>query len=282
MAEHLHFGRAAQACHLSPSALTRTVQRLEEEVGAPLFWRDNRTVGLSETGVRFQAYARQAVSDWQNFKAELNTGAALSGSLSLYASITAVYTILPDLLDAYKRAWPAVQLDLTTGAAEDAVPRVQGGEVDLAVAALPDRLSTSCEFLPIVTNPLVFIAPKGAAPDPDRELDLREVPLVVPQTGLSRRRLRKWLKERHITPRISYEVSGNEAIIAMVRLGGGVGVVPRLVLEASPFREDVMVLPRAPELAPYVVGLCSTRRTLERANVKAFWNLAEEMTGKGD
>ena len=280
VAELLHFGRASQACNLSPSALTRTIQRLEEQVEQPLFLRDNRTVMLSAAGERFRSYARLATQEWRSFRASTRNEQAVAGTLSIYASITAVYSLLPQLLESYRESFPEVQLELRTGAAEQAVAQVQSGEIDLAVAALPDRQRSSIEFLPIVTIPLVFIAPRqpgaAAATGAGGRLDLSRVPLVLPQTGLSRRRLDHWLKEQRITPNISSEVSGNEAIIAMVRLGCGVGIVPELVLERSPFRDEVSVLDNAPRLDPYVVGLCTSKRGLQRASVRAFWRLAEE------
>ena len=280
VAEQLHFGRASQACNLSPSALTRTIQRLEEQVEQPLFLRDKRTVALSAAGERFRGYARLAVQEWRSFQASTKTEQAVAGTLSIYASITAVYSLLPQLLESYRESFPEVQLELHTGAAEQAVAQVQSGEIDLAVAALPDRQHSSIEFLPIVTIPLVFIAPKmpgsGPAAGAEDPLDLSRAPLVLPQTGLSRRRLDQWLKEQRITPNISSEVSGNEALIAMVRLGCGVGIVPELVLERSPFRDEVSVLERAPRLKPYVVGLCASRQSLGRPSVRAFWQLAEE------
>jgi LysR family positive regulator for ilvC len=285
MADLLHFGRASQACNLSPSALTRTIQRLEEQVEQPLFLRDNRTVTLSPAGERFRAYARQATQEWKSFRASTRNEQAVAGTLYLYASITAVYSLLPQLLESYRGSFPEVQLELRTGAAEQAVALVQSGEIDLAVAPLPDRQLSGVETLPMVTIPLVFIAPKHpwaeAAFGAGNELDLSRAPLVLPQTGLSRRRLDQWLKEHRITPNITSEVSGNEAIIAMVRLGCGVGIVPELVLERSPFREEVSLLDKAPRLEPYVVGLCSSRRNLQRPSVRAFWGLAEERSKLG-
>jgi LysR family positive regulator for ilvC len=284
VAETLHFGRASQACNLSPSALTRTIQRLEEELDQTLFVRDNRRVALSAAGEKLRVYARQSLQEWQSFRSTLGEGDALSGTLSLYASITAVYSLLPDLLEAFRTAYPEVQLELRTGAAEQAVTLVSSGEIDLAVAALPDRHRSQIEFLPITTTPLLFIAPgvgMVAGLSPEGELDLSKAPLVVPQSGLSRRRLDQWLKEKRITPNITSEVSGNEAIIAMVRLGVGVGIVPQLVLERSPFRDEVRVLDEGPQLEPYIVGLCSTRRNLQRPAVRAFWDLAEERSGAG-
>ncbi len=277
VAEQLHFGRASQVCNLSPSALTRTIQRLEEQLGQTLFLRDNRTVQLSASGKRFYAYARQAVQNYADFQAALNGSQPVSGALSLYASITAVYSILPDLLESFRKAYPDVHLDLKTGAAEKAVAQVEAGEIDIAVAALPDRRSAGIVFLPIMTTPLVFIATRAQAEDLHRQdsFNLQQLPLVLPESGLSRRRLEQWLKKNRVIPNISAEVSGNEAIIPMVHLGGGIGIVPRLVLERSPFREEVVVLEQAPALDPYVVGLCSSKRNLQKSAVQAFWELAE-------
>ncbi|MCC7300822.1 MAG: HTH-type transcriptional activator IlvY [Verrucomicrobia bacterium] len=279
LAETLHFGKASRACNLSPSALTRSIQRLEEEVGHPLFVRDNRAVALTSAGVRFQTYARQARQEWQTLQQELHDSPSVSGPLSLYASITAVYSLLPKLLEAYRAACPDVQLELRTGAAEQAVEQVLTGEIDLAVAALPDRHAAQLEFLPLTKIPLVFIAPKqgiNSKPPLKRgQLDLSLAPLVLPHSGLSRQRLNQWLKKQNVTPDITSEVSGNEALIAMVSLGCGIGIVPQLVLEKSPFCDDVQIVENAPLLDPYEVGLCATKRGLARPAVRAFWTLAE-------
>lgn len=282
LSEHLHFSRASQACNMSPSALTRTIQRLEEQVEQPLFLRDNRSVSLSAAGEQFRIYARQTIQEWQSFRSTIKNEQSVVGNLSIYASITAVYSLLPHLLESYRSTYPEVQLELRTGAAEQSVLQVQTGEIDLAVAALPDRNRSMIEFMPITTTPLVFIAPKkwgGSAPvTPSGQLDLNSAPLVLPQTGLSRRRLDKWMKKNRVTPNITSEVSGNEAIIPMVTLGCGIGIVPQLVLERSPFRDKVVILDNSPKLEPYVVGLCSTKKNLQSASVKAFWQLATEQS----
>jgi LysR family positive regulator for ilvC len=276
-AELLHFGRASRACNLSPSALTRTIQRLEEEIGMPLFLRDNRSVALTEAGRKLLDYARNGVQEWQHFQESMTAHEAqVTGTLSVYASITAVYSLLPDLLEAYRSAFPNVQLALRTGAAESAIEQLMSGEIDLAVAALPDTQQAQQEFMPLAETPLLFIAPKAS--DYSRgTLDMARAPLVVPQSGVARNRLDTWLRHKRIIPNISTEVSGNEALIAMVRLGAGVGVVPQLALERSPFRDAVEIVVEAPELDPYVVGLCCSKRNLKRPAVRAMWELAQAL-----
>ncbi len=278
-AELLHFGKASRACNLSPSALTRTIQRLEIEIGQPLFLRDNRSVALTQSGNQLLDYARTASLDWHHFKQSIVSENAVSGTLSLYASITAVYSLLPELLEAYHAAFPEVHLELRTGAAERAVEQVLSGEIDLAVAALPDQKQARLEFMPLAETPLIFIAPKiprFPIPKNFAGSELSHLPLVVPQSGVARHRLDLWMRHHEIVPTISTEVSGNEALIALVRLGSGVGIVPALALERSPFRDEVCILKHAPKLDPYVVGLCSSKRNLKHPAVQAMWKLAEE------
>jgi LysR family positive regulator for ilvC len=75
-----------------------------------------------------------------------------------------------------------------------------------------------------------------------------------------------------VTPRIESQVSGHEAILSLVALGCGVGVIPRLVLEKSPLRSEVRVLDARPDLPPLRVGFCVKRKRLVSPLLRAFWD----------
>ncbi|MCI5130898.1 MAG: HTH-type transcriptional activator IlvY, partial [Candidatus Electrothrix sp. EH2] len=79
-----------------------------------------------------------------------------------------------------------------------------------------------------------------------------------------------------IIPNIYAEVAGNEAIIAMVSLGCGVGIVPRLVLEKSPVREEISILDLSPRLSPFFIAVCTMRKKVRSPQVQAFWEIAEQ------
>ena len=272
LAETLHFGKASQRCNLSPSALTRSIQRIEESVGETLFTRDNRSVKLTKAGEKFRVFATHTLQNWETLKDDLSNQDQVSGHMSIYASVTAVYSLLPDLLQSYRETYPNVQIDLRTGSAEESMRQVISGAIDLSVAALPDQQPSGIEFLPLTETDLVFVDSKNTA---TKKLDFTTTPLVLPRSGLSRRRLDQWLKAQNITPQINAEVSGNEGILAMVRLGCGVGLIPELVLERSPFQKDVQKVNTTPQLAPYVVGLCTQKKNLKRTNIAALWELAQ-------
>lgn len=275
----LHYGRTSDACNISPSALSRTIQRIEEEVGTRLFERDRRTVTLTEQGRRFREYAREALERWHEIRESLAVGAGvLHGEIILYCSVTAAQTVLTGIFSVFRERYPAVHIRLQTGDSAYAIDRILDGSADLTVAARPDALPEPVLFAPLAVTPLLFIAPRmrcGVTEQMARiPIPWKEVPMILADRALSRRRSDDWFHEKRIRPNIYAEVAGHEAIIAMVRLGCGVGVVPKLVLDQSPLRNDVRILDVAPGLAPYHVGVCVHRRRLESPLVRAFWEAA--------
>ena len=86
-------------------------------------------------------------------------------------------------------------------------------------------------------------------------------------------RVDAWFRRLDVTPKIYAQVAGNEAIVSMVSLGLGLGVVPKIVLDNSPHAERVRVLEVDPVLEPYELGLFTLKRHLHNPLVDAFWSL---------
>ncbi|MEO7387210.1 MAG: HTH-type transcriptional activator IlvY [Gammaproteobacteria bacterium] len=278
LAEALHFGRASAASHVSPSALSRSIRQLENDVGAVLFDRDNRSVSVTRQGETFLGWARDVLTGWDVVRHTLQeqTG-ALQGEVSLYCSVTASYSFLFELLGRLRRDHPRIELKLHTGDPEHAIARVMAGSEDIAIGARPDALPVGLVFKPITRSRLVFIAAAGHAWQ--RELSRRRpdartwaaTPMILPESGLSRQRVDRWFRDLGVPPRIYAQVAGNEAIVSMVTLGFGIGVVPEIVLDNSPLASEVVVLPVRPALTPYDVGLFTLEKKLRSPLISAFW-----------
>ncbi|WP_426415887.1 HTH-type transcriptional activator IlvY [Aestuariirhabdus sp. LZHN29] len=280
LSESLHFSRASELCHVSPSTLSRVVQRLESEVGVPLFYRDNRSVALTAAGREFQHYAREVVERWWQLKERVKESGPLEGELSLYCSVTASYRFLPELLSEFRRRHPGVEIKLRTGDAALSLPKLLGGEADLVIAARPAELNADVEFQRISETPLQLIAPLvegGVSSSLEVGKPWYELPLVQAESGVARMHLDRWFVEQGIKPDVYATVAGNEAIVAMVNLGCGVGVVPELVLQNSPVAERVKVLAIELRLPPFEIGLCVRGRSLQKPAVKALWSIAESV-----
>lgn len=277
LAGTLHFGQTSRACHVTPSALTRTIQRLEDELGEKLFIRDNRSVLLTEAGKAFRSYADDVLKRYEELQTQISRGGVLNGEISLYCSVTAAYSILSAIFQKFRTVHPEVHIKLRTGDAALALDTLQNREVDITVAALPASLPEQVEFLQILETPLVFIAPAGF-PETVRwnknGIDWQNTPVILPNLGLSRERTDRWFHEKKTVPNIYAQVAGNEAIIAMAALGCGVGIVPKLVLEKSPLQEQIRVLSVTPEMEPFSIGICTMKRNMRLPQVQAFWEIA--------
>jgi LysR family transcriptional regulator, positive regulator for ilvC len=274
LAGTLHFGRTSRACHVSASALSRSIQRLEAEAGSALFTRDSRRVELTEAGQRMQALAADLLARWDHLLTGLaRAGPALRGTLSLFCTVTAAHSLLPALLLRFRAEHPEVTIRLETGYAADALQRLLRDEVDVAVAALPDSLPKRLLTRVIGHTPLSFVAPSSPLPGLSdvRAPDFTQLPMILPEHGLARMRVDRWFRSKRITPRVYGEVSGNEAILALIKLGCGVGVVPQLVLDKSPLRGELRVLDLRPKLVGFRLGACIKRTSLKAPLIAAFW-----------
>jgi len=284
LAETLHFGKTSAACHMSPSTLSRQIQRIEEEVGRQLFERDNRSVILTESGVKFRQYARESLEKWNELIQALNDeNQELKGEISMYCSVTAGYSVLPDLLSDFREKHAKIEIKLRTGDAASSIEKVLSEEVDIVVAAKPDALPPTLDFITIVESPLLFIGPKTSCSVRTmlhaEKIRWDDIPMIIPERGLARKRLDQWFKQQGIKPNIYAQVLGNEGIVSMVNLGFGVGVVPHLVIKNSPFEDRVEVLSVPNPLEPYRVGVCATRKKIKAPLINAFWEVALKRQG---
>jgi LysR family transcriptional regulator, positive regulator for ilvC len=283
VSDTLNFSRSSELLHMSVSAVSRAIQRLEEELGQPLLERDNRSVRLTGAGREFREYARNSVAEWQQLRRRLGSEEELAGEVSLYCSVTATYSVLAPILEAFRASHPSVEIKMHTGDQADGLGRILEGRDDVAVSGRPSRLPRSLAFLPLLESPLQFCAPAADCAVRDMVLaggpggdamDWNAIPFIVPERGVTKEMLDAWFRQRGIRPRIYAQVAGHEAIVAMVSLGLGVGIAPQLVIEASGMASGISLVTVPEGLPPLTVGLCSLGRRLASPLVKSLWDVA--------
>ena len=276
LCRNLHFGNAGLENHMSPSAVSRTIQRLEDSIGHRLFIRDNRSVELTEQGEMFHRYAMDVLARFDALNQELGqTEGKLTGRLTLFASVTASQSILPRVLARFRADYPDIHIQLETGYAVNALKRLYEG-CDVVVAALSDEEDGQLIKRIITSIPIQTVAPtesNGVDELLVGEIDWSRVPLILPSVGQARDNINSWFSEQGIRPNIYAEVSGNEAILSLVALGCGVGFVPKLVVKDSPLADRVRLVESGPKVSDFHVGFCTRRSSLASSDIiKAFWD----------
>jgi LysR family positive regulator for ilvC len=285
VADTLNYSRSSESLHMSLSAVSRTIQRLEEDLGQRLLERDNRSVRLTSAGREFRPYAQRTLEDLQMLRHRFAGESELEGEISLYCSVTASYRVLAPILEAFRKAFPAVEIMMHTGDQADGIHRVLSGQNDFAVSGRPPLLPSRVDFLPLQKSPLRFCAPRGECAvgdllrggDPAAiNFNWAAVPFIVPERGITRDLLDDWFRQQSIQPNIYAQVAGHEAIVAMVGLGLGVGVAPELVVEASGMTDKVSYVAVASELPALSIGLCGLKKRLESPLVRSLWRVASK------
>ena len=270
LATSLHFGDTAKAMYVSPSTLSRVIQRLEDELGCVLFKRDNRKVALTHSGHKLLGFSAQALTDWQQLKADLQEDSdKLQGEISLFCSVTASQSHLPRILREFRQRYPGVDIRLVTGDPALAIDEVRQQECDLSIAIHTPDFATDLHFAPLDAVPLVLIAPKEWRLTQLSQLDWRKHQVVMPEHGPTRRIAYHWFAEHGIRPNVYASVGGNEAIVSMVALECGVGFVPKVVLDHSTLVSSVTQI-QVDDIEPYELGLCCLQSRQQEPLISAF------------
>ncbi len=273
------FAKTAASMHISPSALSRQIQKLEEETHQQLFLRDNRSVELTVQGKKLLPVALKILGEWQQYQSYVKgTEDELKGEIRLFCSVTASYSHLPELISEFRIQHPFIEFKLSTGDPAQAIDKILADEADIAISAKPDQLPAKVAFEPISEIPLSVIAPVGVssfAEELQKETpDWSTIPFIVPEAGTARERANVWFKQMKIKPNIYAQVAGHEAIVSMVALGCGIGIAPDVVINNSPVREKINRLKVLP-IKPFELGVCCIKSQLENPLVKALWEVAE-------
>lgn len=281
----LHFAKTAEEINISPSALSRIISRLEEENGTELLDRSNRKVELTPNGRLFAEFAKETLerhSDMQaSFKGDRNK---ISGTLHVYASVTACYVILPLFIKKLSEKYPGIQLAIETGDPAGAIPAVREGRASLAVAAIPEDGLSYMETISLKRSPLIFAAKNDSnfnVTGSPQDI-ISSVPLILPKTGLARRRFDEWTKSRNVKPVIAAETEGNEAILALAQLGLGIGLVPQIVLESGRYQNTFTIHPAGNIMGYYDIGFIRRSEAFGTQNTRRIWAAVSDILHSTD
>ncbi len=253
--------RAAQLAQVSTSTLSRSLNRLEDELQVKLCSRDQKGIALTAAGRRFRDFASDCLRRYNKLTVELKEEAhPLTGQVKIYCSVSASYIFIPRLLNELSLTHPNIEISLDTGDPANGLDLLTAKDSpDFVIAALPEQLPAHIHALPLLSFPLMLIAPKSPLHKlkgyDGQNVDLSTAPFILAAHGQLRSEVDQWFSQLQIKPNVYAEVAGHEAIVSLCALGFGLAVAPRLVIELSPFKSDLRQLP-APGLKGFNLALC--------------------------
>ena len=237
VAERLHFGRAAEALHISQPPLSRAIRALEDDLGVPLFHRTRRRVELTPQGTRLLEEARRLTGQLERTVHELRTmGGGGHARLRIGFVSLADYGVLPGLLKAYKNTQPGVRLALREMLSPDQAAALAAGELDFGLLLPPVAGASRLEHLVVQRERFVLALPTrhrlaaGAG-----KLALREMagePFVTIPRQIAPRLydiVVQLAAQAGISLNIAQEAIQMQTVVSLVSSGLGAAIVPASV-----------------------------------------------------
>lgn len=233
VAEELSFSRAAERLNMSQPPLSQHIKLLEEELGVTLLHRTRREVKLTDAGAAFLRESRMLLAQMRTaVSAATRAAQPDSGILRLGVATSALFHVLPRLLDMVRTDYPRVEVSVSDMQSADQVYAVSHGLLDIGIVhRRPDR--SKLERVPVFDEPLVAVLPEQhrlAQAQPFNLADLAEEAMVA----LSRESgpavfdaIVATCYDAGFSPAFKHAARSPLTIFQMVRLGFGVALVPR-------------------------------------------------------
>ncbi|QJB55115.1 LysR substrate-binding domain-containing protein [Pseudodesulfovibrio sp. zrk46] len=233
VAEELHFGRAAERCHIAQPPLSQQIKKLEEEVGVKLLERTSRKVALTPEGNEFLRRCRDImdrIDEAVHCIQDMSKG--LEGQLHVGFIGPAALSKLPQTIRAFREANPNIRLEFSAKSTTEQLPMLRADRLDIAFVRLFGHDTSGLNTMVFLREPYVLAIPEGHHFTDRKRVDITDLkgePLIfnqrIAQPALYRSLIGSFHKAGFM-PNIVQEVNTEQSTVALVATGLGCALVP--------------------------------------------------------
>lgn len=238
--------RAAQSLGCTQSAVSHSIDSLEQELGFALLKRGRAGVRLTSEGDRLIGAVRNLLNSAEQLA---QTAASIrgleSGTVRIGSFTSVAVHWLPPVLKEFQKDFPRVDFKLLNGDYHDVEQWLMEGSIDIGFVNVP--CTVDCECIPLMEDRLLAILPRHS-----RFESYPRFPLVECETEpfislleSSDHDARRALEAAGVKPNVRFYTKDDYAIIAMVEQGLGISIMPELLLKGR--HDDIQMLPLVPE-----------------------------------
>ncbi len=230
LARTKNFTRAAEELHLSQPALSRAIQKLEEQLGQPLFERKPREVALTDLGMLLLERAKEILKLVEDTFSELSE-ASRRGRIRLGAIPTIAPYFLPSLLGGFAEKHPEISVIVQEDTTENLIKRSSHGEIDLAIVALP-IITKAVEVEPLFTEELFLVVPVGHPLATAKKVTIEAVTgypfVMLNEAHCLSEQIAAFCRRQSVQPVAVERTSQLATVQELVALDHGVSIVPEM------------------------------------------------------
>lgn len=283
LANGRHFGRAAAACHVSPSTLSTAIRELEQELGVVLVERSKAFVRLTAEGECVVAHVRRAAAGAEALRQSLDElRGGLGGRLRLGVIPTAL-AVVSSLTSPFALQHPRVDIDVRSASTQSILTALRDFELEAGILYVESATAPDLHCLPLWVEDLVFITRSEspwATADDIAWRDAAAEPLCLLSRDMHHRQtVDRVFAELGCTPRVGLETNSLTSILAHVRAGPWSGILPRSVLTLIGASEGLEALRLVSPGVEWRTGLVTLAREPQPPLSAALLSVAASLQG---
>ncbi|WP_162993353.1 LysR family transcriptional regulator [Asaia bogorensis] len=231
------FVRASQALNISQPSISQSVQNLEAKIGASLIVRGRKSIQLTEKGQIFRRYAERTVNDEISLRERLSeTRETVEGPLRVAVPPAIASICFPAIIDVFCRRYPDVMLEIDECPSDRLIPRLRSGKTEIAALILP-AAERDLRLYPLGRDHLSLVVPSQhplAEAHHCRLDDILDERIVLLREDFKINDfIMSAFASHSAQPHVTGRTSDIHLLMAMVRAGVGLGIVPSLLCRDS-------------------------------------------------
>lgn len=274
LARERHFGRAAEAVHISQPALSAQILDMEQDLGVRLVERNRNGILLTRQGEDVLAQVRSILEQVDRLESSArNQGKMLHGSVRIGIIPTVAPYLVPKLVPCLRERYPSIEIELKEAVTDRLILDLQDGKLDAVIAALPVD-GDGTETLPLFADRFFMAIARNA------EAILMS-PLTETQVDVERLLL---LEEGHCLREQALSVCGTAGKRSLVNFGAtsmttllqmvshdmGMTLIPEMAIPTETARNDIRIVPFAEPAPSREIGLIWRKSSGRRDEMKAL------------
>ncbi|ATW27988.1 LysR family transcriptional regulator [Candidatus Formimonas warabiya] len=225
------FTKAGEILGLTQSAVSHAIAALESEFGLSLLNRNRTGIFLTETGEKLLFNIREILNHAEQIKQKVSEmQGIITGTIRIGCFSTVAAKLLPGILKQFSSNYPAVQIQLLEGSYTEMEKWIASGIVDLGFVLLPNK---ELEVTPLIQDEYVVLLPENHRLKGRSFIQIDEIahePFIMPLAGCEMF-VNKAFKQIKAKPNVLFEVEHSNTILAMVKNGLGISIVPELIFQ---------------------------------------------------
>lgn len=248
VAEYLHFGKAADACHVSQPALSMQINKLEEFLGVKLIERTNKKVMITDVGERIVERAKDVIRGSEEIIEIADTfKSPFVGDFKLGAFPTLAPYYFSRIVPIISKAFPDIRLLLIEEKTEVLVDKMLSGEIDAAFLATPEG-DGLLESIPLFDDEFIYGTPMNNTDKKSisREELLTEKLLLLEEGHCLRNQALDYCSIPAATAGHDFQATSMETLKQMVSAGVGSTLIPEIARKKDDYIRYVPIKPNAP------------------------------------